>query len=178
MATIQFPLPIHLAPHEEFLDSGNFGVKYYWLTSHRLILSEGPLLLIPLSAIGALTIARRTFPLRLALGLFFAALTIALGVWTRRLFSYGGSPNGLVLGTAVAGLIALVLLFSSAGYRMARIDGLGGVPLAFARVGGWRQTDIEHVLAQISDAIAQFPHLGAVQGAAEARQFPGTPTQP
>lgn len=161
----KFPLPIQLVSQEEFLGSGDFGTRSYWLTSHRLILSGGPLLIVSLIAIGSLAITRRTFPWRWVLGWLLAAVTLGLVLWIRQRFAQGASPNFLIGGAALSGILSVIAFSSAGGYRVVQVTSHGGTPIAIIKITGWQRHPVDQIVAQISDAMAQIaPKSRSCQG--------------
>lgn len=155
----RLPQNMTLAPHERILTVTMIHDIKVWLTTHRLVVWDKAVMVIPLTAIGPMIFTHRVYWGRVGWGVLLAVLAAVSGVGAHRLASsglYTQAATGLVLITVLFGIAALVSWVRTSGPWLWTIYGSGGQVIEAYAVPRKAGEQVLRVAAQTADAIVRL----------------------
>lgn len=157
----QEPLPQNmvLASHERILTVTMIADIKIWLTTHRLVVWDTAVMVIPLTAIGPMIFTHRIYWGRVGWGILLAVLAVASGIGAHRLVLSGLYPQavtGLELIAVLLGIAALVSWVRTSGPWLWSIYGSGGQVIEAYAVPRKAGEQVLRVAAQTADAIVRI----------------------
>lgn len=155
------PLPqrMNLAPHERILTVTMINDIKVWLTTHRLVLWDAAVMVIPLTAIGPMVFTHIIYRARIAWGILLAALAVASGLGAKLLSqpgTYARTPTWLGFGAVVLGIAACVAWLRVSGPWVWKIYGSGGQIIEEYELPRQMGEQVGQVAAQTADAIVRI----------------------
>lgn len=159
------PGGLQLAPHEHRLQNGAIGTLTVWLTTHRLVISEGGrgdrFRIVPLSAIGTMDVIRVRRRSHYGWAAVFVAVPLATTIASAAAQQSAGRSIGVsvtVVGYLwVFGVIAAAIALATLrGPWSAVVRGLGGQVLWTHTVPGRHQAQAARLAADVSDAMVRL----------------------